>query len=143
MAIAENVGADRGNEVGEGGANPGGDDDLRRLRSSIDQRLDRLRFGKPAAPGDLAERVLAAFLADTPHCLDTIATAIDAGDVTTAREQAHDLTSLAGYVGADDMVGSCGILRQHLKAGDLTDAARVVVELRTAYERASRAIADI
>ncbi|HEX6358114.1 Hpt domain-containing protein [Actinophytocola sp.] len=139
MAIAENVGAG----AGEAGAEAGEGEDLRQLRSSIEQRLDRLRFGKPAAPGDLAARVLDAFLADAPRCLDTIANAIGAGDITTAREQAHDLTSLSGYIGADDMVAACGDLRQRLKDGDLVHAAEVAAELRNGYERASRAIASM
>jgi HPt (histidine-containing phosphotransfer) domain-containing protein len=108
------------------------------LRSAIAERLTQLRFGRPAEPGDLAARVLDAFHTAAPRHLDAIATAVAAGDIKTAREQAHDLTSLAGHVGAADMVDSCGELSLRLKAGDLAGAAATVACLRAGYERASR-----
>lgn len=143
MVAAENIGVGRENESGGAGAKHGEGNEIRQLRTSIEQRLDRLRFGQPAAPGDLAARVLTAFKVEAPRCLDTIANAIDAGDVTTAREQVHDLTSLAGYVGVDDMVRACADLRERLMAGDLVPATQVVAELRGGYKRASQAIAGL
>jgi hypothetical protein len=109
------------------------------LRSAIAGRLAQLRFGRPAEPGDLAARVLNAFHVAAPRHVDAIAAAVAAGDVKTAREQAHDLTSLAGHIGAADVVDSCGELSLRLKAGDIGGAAAVVAELRAGYERASRA----
>lgn len=109
------------------------------LRSAIAERLAQLRFGRPAEPGDLAARVLSAFHVAAPEHLDTIAAAVAAGDAKTAREQAHDLTSLAGHIGAVDMVDSCGELSLRLKADDIAGAAAVVADLRAGYERASRA----
>lgn len=113
------------------------------LRSAIAERLSQLRFGRPAEPGDLAARVLSAFHTAAPRHLDAITTAVASGDTTTAREQAHDLTSLAGHIGAVDMVASCGELSLRLKAGDVAGAASVVARLRAGYERASRVSAEM
>jgi HPt (histidine-containing phosphotransfer) domain-containing protein len=113
------------------------------LRSAIAERLAQLRFGRPAEPGDLAERVLGAFHTAAPRHIDAIAAAVTAGDGKAAREQAHDLTSLAGHIGAVEVVHSCGELSRRLKAGDLAGAAAVVTDLRTGYERASRATAGM
>jgi|SRR5687767_7480250 HPt (histidine-containing phosphotransfer) domain-containing protein len=113
------------------------------LRSAITERLAQLRFGRPAEPGDLAARVLSAFQTTAPQHIDAIAAAVADGDAKTAREQAHDLTSLAGHIGAVDVVNSCGELSLRLKADDIAGAAAVVAELRTGYERASRATAGM
>ncbi|GAB2822064.1 Hpt domain-containing protein [Lentzea nigeriaca] len=113
------------------------------LRSAIAERLAQLRFGRPAEPGDLAARVLSAFHTAAPRHIDAIAAAVAAGDAKTAREQAHDLTSLAGHIGAVDVVNSCGELSLRLKAGDIAGAESVVAELRTGYERASHATAGM
>lgn len=113
------------------------------LRSAIAERLAQLRFGRPAEPDDLAARVLRAFRTAAPQHIDAIAAAVAGGDAETAREQAHDLTSLAGHIGAVDVVNSCGELSARLKAGDIAGAAAVVAELRTGYERASLAIAGM
>lgn len=113
------------------------------LRSAITGRLAQLRFGRPAEPGDLAARVLHAFHAAAPRHLNAITAAVAAGDITTAREQTHDLTSLAGHIGAVDMVDSCGELSLRLKAGDVAGAAAVVTRLRSGYERASRVTAGM
>lgn len=113
------------------------------LRSAIAERLAQLRFGRPAEPGDLAARVLSAFHAAAPRHIDAIAAAVAAGDAKTAREQAHDLTSLAGHIGAVDVANSCGELSLRLKAGDIAGAVVVVADLRTGYERASRATAGM
>lgn len=110
------------------------------LRSAIAGRLAQLRFGRPAEPGDLAARVLSAFHTAAPRHLDAITAAVATGDTTTAREQAHDLTSLAGHIGAVDMVDSCGELSLRLKAGDVEGATAAVACLRAGYERASRVI---
>ncbi|NGY58010.1 Hpt domain-containing protein [Lentzea sp. NEAU-D13] len=113
------------------------------LQTAIAERLAQLRFGRPAEPGDLAARVLSAFHTAGPRHIDAIAAAVAAGDSQTAREQAHDLTSLAGHVGAIDVVNACGELSLRLKAGDLAGAAAVVTDLRIGYERASRATAGM
>lgn len=113
------------------------------LRAAIAERLAQLRFGRPAEPGDLAARVLAAFHTAAPGHIDAIATAVAAGDDKTAREQAHDLTSLAGHIGAVDVANACGRLSLLLKAGDIEGAAAVVADMRTGYERASRVTAGM
>jgi HPt (histidine-containing phosphotransfer) domain-containing protein len=113
------------------------------LRSAITERLAQLRFGRPAEPGDLAARVLSAFRTAAPRHIDAIAAAVAARDGKTAREQAHDLTSLAGHIGAVDVVDSCGELSARLKSGDIAGAAAVVAELRTGYARATRATAGM
>ncbi|MEU0885873.1 Hpt domain-containing protein [Lentzea sp. NPDC005914] len=113
------------------------------LRSAIAERLAQLRFGRPAEPGDLAARVLSAFHVAAPRHIAAIAAAVAAGDSKMAREQAHDLTSLAGHIGAVDVVNSCGELSLRLRAGDIAGAAAVVTDLRTGYERASRATAGM
>ncbi len=113
------------------------------LRSAIAERLAQLRFGRPAEPGDLAARVLSAFHTAAPRHIEAIAAAVAASDGQTAREQAHDLTSLAGHIGAVDVVRSCGELSLRLKGGDIAGAAAVVADLRAGYERASRATAGM
>jgi hypothetical protein len=113
------------------------------LRSAITERLAQLRFGRPAEPGDLAARVLSAFRTAAPRHIDAIAAAVAARDSKTAREQAHDLTSLAGHIGAVDVVDSCGELSARLRSGDIAGAAAVVAELRTGYARATRATAGM
>ncbi|MFC3374330.1 Hpt domain-containing protein [Rugamonas sp. CCM 8940] len=81
-----------------------------------------------AQHGDaLLERVLHAFVADTPSHFQALRLAIDGGQPSPLRKAAHSLKSSSANVGAEQLAQLCKELEQ-LGRDDTTDGAAVLLE---------------
>ncbi|KQV79676.1 histidine kinase [Massilia sp. Root351] len=96
------------------------------------QALDYIRALRPGQGGALLQRVLQAFLADTPRHLAALRVALQAGadgagDISEGsaellRRTAHSLKSSSANVGADALAALCKEL-EHLASAGLPDGA--------------------
>ncbi|MYN08780.1 hybrid sensor histidine kinase/response regulator [Pseudoduganella aquatica] len=90
------------------------------------QALDNIRALRPGQGGALLQRVLQAFLADTPRHLAALRSALHspaaASAPDTVRRTAHSLKSGSANVGADALAALCKELEQLASAG-LPDGA--------------------
>ncbi|HEU4845076.1 MAG TPA: response regulator [Burkholderiaceae bacterium] len=86
------------------------------------QALENIRALSPANGNALLERVLQAYVKDTPTHLQTLRQAVAAADPTALRKAAHSLKSSSANVGADALAQLCKEMEQ-LGRNDSTEGA--------------------
>jgi HPt (histidine-containing phosphotransfer) domain-containing protein len=96
----------------------------------------------PGEPDVLAE-VLELFLQDVPRRLARLRASCGSGDAVELHKTAHSLKGSAGNIGARAMFAICRQLDDHGRAGDLTDAKRLVDALDAEFARVEVAIRQI
>ncbi len=104
------------------------------------QALDHIRALSPANGDALLERVLNAFLTDTPAHLHTIRQAIAAGDAGQLRKSAHSLKSSAANVGADALARYSKELEQLGRNATTAGAAVLLADMDRSFQAARQAL---
>ncbi len=89
-----------------------------------------------AGAAEIVPQLLAAFLADAPARMAAIETSAAAGDAAALGRAAHAYKSAAGAIAATTLADGLRRLEMAGKAGDLTAAAGLVIEVRTRHEAA-------
>lgn len=88
--------------------------------------IAKLRQLTVAGEPDVLAEVLQLFLQDVPRRLARLRAACDAGDAAELHKTAHSLKGSAGNIGAEGLFAICRQLDDQGRAGDLTDAKRLV-----------------
>jgi CheY-like chemotaxis protein len=104
------------------------------------QALDHIRALSPANGDALLERVLNAFLTDTPAHLHTIRQAIATGDAGQLRKSAHSLKSSAANVGADALARYSKELEQLGRNATTAGAAVLLADMDRSFQAARQAL---
>jgi HPt (histidine-containing phosphotransfer) domain-containing protein len=102
--------------------------------------IDNLRQLTPPGEPDVLAEVLELFLQDVPRRIARLRAASAAGDAVELHKIAHSLKGSAGNVGAQALFAICRQLDDQGRAGDLTDAKRLVDALDAEFARVEVAI---
>lgn len=89
--------------------------------------LDDMRQQMPGRP-DIVSRIISSFLRSSPALLDTLRTAIRAGDMEAMRKAAHTMKSSNAQIGAHRLAAIC----QRLE-GQVPDPEATLQELEQEY----------
>ncbi|HEX2729212.1 MAG TPA: Hpt domain-containing protein, partial [Rubrobacteraceae bacterium] len=109
-----------GSRQAANGAAPVSDD-------SLDQSvLADLRLIQREGGGDIVERLVEAFLCETPTHLAALREAAGRGEAQTFRRTAHALNGICRGVGASGMASICLDLERLGDSGDLTQAPQLL-----------------
>ncbi|WP_028104044.1 response regulator [Pseudoduganella violaceinigra] len=100
--------------------------------------LDAIRALNPGQGEALLQRVLAAFLQDTPHQLAALREAIALCDASAVRKTAHSLKSSSANVGADQLARLCREMEQLGRTGQTAGAASLLAALEHEFQAARR-----
>ena len=107
------------------------------------QALENIR-ALSASNGDaLLERVLQAYLEDTPGHLRTIKAAIDSGSTVQIRKAAHSLKSSSANVGADALAQRCREMEQLGRNDTTAGAAALLDEMERSFQAVRQALGAI
>jgi HPt (histidine-containing phosphotransfer) domain-containing protein len=91
------------------------------------QALNAIRALSSDQGEQLLQRVVHAFIDDTPSHLHSLRHAIDAVDTSGMRKAAHSLKSSSANVGADTLASLCKEL-EHLARTDTTEGAASLLQ---------------
>jgi signal transduction histidine kinase/DNA-binding response OmpR family regulator/HPt (histidine-containing phosphotransfer) domain-containing protein len=107
------------------------------------QALENIR-ALSASNGDaLLERVLQAYLEDTPTHLRTIKSAIDSGSTVQIRKAAHSLKSSSPNVGADALAQRCREMEQLGRNDTTAGAAALLDDMERSFQAVRQALGAI
>ncbi|USX17419.1 response regulator [Oxalobacteraceae bacterium OTU3CAMAD1] len=107
------------------------------------QALENIR-ALSASNGDaLLERVLQAYLEDTPTHLRTIKSAIDSGSTVQIRKAAHSLKSSSANVGADALAQRCREMEQLGRNDTTAGAAALLDDMERSFQAVRQALGAI
>jgi len=100
--------------------------------------LEKIRMLSRERGDALVQKVIAAYVDDTPQQLSTLRRAIDGMDTGNVRRIAHTLKSASANVGADSLAALCKAM-EHLGRADTTEGAD---SLLTNMEQEFQAVRD-
>ncbi|USX25273.1 response regulator [Oxalobacteraceae bacterium OTU3CINTB1] len=107
------------------------------------QALENIR-ALSASNGDaLLERVLQAYLEDTPNHLRIIKSAIDSGSTVQIRKAAHSLKSSSANVGADALAQRCREMEQLGRNDTTAGAAALLDDMERSFQAVRQALGAI
>jgi len=107
------------------------------------QALENIR-ALSASNGDaLLERVLQAYLDDTPTHLRSIKSAIDSGSTVQMRKAAHSLKSSSANVGADALAQRCKEMEQLGRNDTTAGAAALLDDMERSFQAVRQALGAI
>jgi signal transduction histidine kinase/DNA-binding response OmpR family regulator len=107
------------------------------------QALENIR-ALSAVHGDaLLERVLQAYLDDTPTHLQTLQQAIAIGNISQIRKAAHSLKSSSANVGADVMAQRCKEMEQLARHDTTAGAAALLADMDRSFQAVRQALGAI
>jgi CheY-like chemotaxis protein len=104
------------------------------------QALDNIRALSPANGAALLERVLHAFVHDTPAQLRTIRQAIASDDAGQLRKAAHSLKSSSANVGAHALAQRCKEAEQLGRNNTTAGAAALLADMERSFQAARQAL---
>jgi len=107
------------------------------------QALDNIRALSPGNGDALLERVLHAFLHDTPGQLQTLRQAIANDNALQLRKTAHSLKSSSANVGAHGMAQRCKELEQLGRNNTTAGAAALLADTERSFQAARQALGAI
>jgi len=107
------------------------------------QALDNIRALSPANGNALLERVLQAFLRDTPGHLATLRGAIAARDAGGLRKAAHSLKSSSANVGAEALAQLCKDMEQLGRNNIIDGTDSLLAAMEQQFQAASQALGAI
>ncbi|MYM37663.1 response regulator, partial [Duganella sp. FT94W] len=107
------------------------------------QALDNIRALSPANGEALLERVLQAFLRDTPAQLRGIEQAIAGDDAEQIRKTAHSLKSSSANVGALALAQRCKELEQLGRNHTTAGAAALLADMERSFQAARQALGTL
>jgi len=105
--------------------------------------LNAIRALSPVQGEALLQRVLAAFLQDTPHQLAALRAASAAGDADAMRKTAHSLKSSSANVGADVLAKLFREMEQHARAEQTEGAADILAQLEREFQSVRQSLSSI
>lgn len=97
--------------------------------------VEKLRQLTPPGEPDVLAEVFGLFLQEVPKRIDQIHAAWQSGDHAEVHRTAHSLKGSTGNIGARAMFLVCRELDDQARAGDLSNAARLVAALAREYAR--------
>jgi HPt (histidine-containing phosphotransfer) domain-containing protein len=89
---------------------------------------------------DLAKKVVAAFLEETPRQIAVLRRYLESGDAKGAERQAHSIKGASAAVGGERLRTLASEMEQAGKAGDLSAAAGQLTELDAQFDRLRQAL---
>jgi PAS domain S-box-containing protein len=92
---------------------------------------------------ELLAEMVQLFVADAPHLLDAMRTALREGDMVLLERTAHSMKGAAGNLSAKVTVGAASQLEQSAKEGDAELAKRNLSDLEDAVERLLSLLANL
>jgi signal transduction histidine kinase/DNA-binding response OmpR family regulator/HPt (histidine-containing phosphotransfer) domain-containing protein len=104
------------------------------------QALDNIRALSPTNGEALLERVLQAFLSDTPAHLHTIRLAIASDNPAQLRKAAHSLKSSSANVGAHALAQRCKEVEQLGRNNTTAGAAALLADMERSFQAARQAL---
>jgi two-component system sensor histidine kinase/response regulator len=107
------------------------------------QALNNIRALSANNGHALLERVLQAYLEDTPSHLQTIGQAIANGNTSQMRKAAHSLKSSSANVGAEALAQRCKELEQLGRNDTTAGAAVLLAEMERSFQAARQALGAI
>jgi len=90
--------------------------------------LDKIRMLSRERGDALVQKVIAAYVDDTPQQLSTLRRAIDGLDANNVRRIAHTLKSASANVGAESLAALCKEM-EHLGRADTTEGAGAILSV--------------
>ncbi|MBP1205257.1 signal transduction histidine kinase/CheY-like chemotaxis protein [Duganella sp. 1411] len=107
------------------------------------QALKNIRALSTGNGEALLERVLHAYLEDTPMHLRTIRSAIDSGSTVQMRKAAHSLKSSSANVGADALAQRCKEMEQLGRNDTTAGAAALLDDMERSFQAVRQALGAI
>ncbi|HWW68422.1 MAG TPA: Hpt domain-containing protein, partial [Duganella sp.] len=107
------------------------------------QALQNIRALSSGNGEALLERVLHAYLEDTPTHLRTIKSAIDSGSTVQMRKAAHSLKSSSANVGADALAQRCREMEQLGRNDTTAGAAALLDDMERSFQAVRQALGAI
>jgi HPt (histidine-containing phosphotransfer) domain-containing protein len=102
--------------------------------------LDAIRkLPGPNGPS-LADKVIRAYLADAPIQLVKLHRALKEADAEALRKVSHAMKSSSANVGAEHLAGKCKHLEEMGRAGNVQEAASVLMAAELEFERVTVAL---
>lgn len=98
------------------------------------QALENIRALSPSNGNALLERVLQAYVNDTPTHLQTLRQAIAADDASNLRKAAHSLKSSSANVGAQALAQACKEMEQLGRDGSTEGAADMLAGMEREFQ---------
>ena len=98
------------------------------------QALENIRALSPSNGTALLERVLQAYVNDTPTHLQTLRQAIAAADANNLRKAAHSLKSSSANVGAQALAQACKEMEQLGRNGSTVGAADMLAGMEREFQ---------
>jgi signal transduction histidine kinase/CheY-like chemotaxis protein/HPt (histidine-containing phosphotransfer) domain-containing protein len=98
------------------------------------QALENIRALSPGNGNALLERVLQAYVNDTPTHLQTLRLAIAAADANNLRKAAHSLKSSSANVGAQALAQACKEMEQLGRNGSTVGAADMLAGMEREFQ---------
>ncbi|WP_288378403.1 response regulator, partial [uncultured Massilia sp.] len=96
--------------------------------------LDNIRALSRDGGDALVQKVVAAYMGDTPRHLATLRQAIDGADAGSVRRVAHSLKSASANVGAAHLATLCKELEQLGRAESVTGAGRILTDMEREFQ---------
>ncbi|MEN3277640.1 MAG: two-component system, sensor histidine kinase and response regulator [Massilia sp.] len=96
--------------------------------------LDKIRALSRAGGDALVQKVVAAYVGDTPQHLHALRQAVDGSDADTVRKVAHSLKSASANVGADTLARLCKDLEQLGRSAAVTGAADLLSDMEHEFQ---------
>jgi HPt (histidine-containing phosphotransfer) domain-containing protein len=97
--------------------------------------LTALRDLQDEGESDVLAAVIEDYLRDTPLRVAALHEALARADAGAVRREAHGIKGSSGYLGAVEMTRLCADLEGQARAGDLTQAPKLVHAIAAAFER--------
>ncbi|HJV00276.1 MAG TPA: response regulator [Burkholderiaceae bacterium] len=116
---------------------PGTHDNINR------QALDNIRALSPGNGNALLERVLQAYVSDTPTHLQALRQAIAAADASSVRKAAHSLKSSSANVGAEALAQACKEMEQLGRNGSTVGAADMLAGMEREFQAVRQSLNTI
>ncbi len=107
------------------------------------QALENIRALSAGNGEALLEKVLHAYLDDTPTHLRTIKSAIDSGSTVQMRKAAHSLKSSSANVGADALAQRCKEMEQLGRNDTTAGAAALLDDMERSFQAVRQALGAI
>jgi HPt (histidine-containing phosphotransfer) domain-containing protein len=107
------------------------------------QALNAIRALSADKGEQLVQRVVHAFIDDTPTQLHALRQAIDTTDINVMRRAAHSLKSSSANVGADALSKLCKELEQLGRTESTEGAARLLLEAEREFQAVRRSLSAI
>ena len=96
--------------------------------------LENIRTLSRQGGDALVQKVIAAYVGDTPQHLRTLRTAVGLDDADTVRRVAHSLKSASANVGAETLARLCKDLEHMGRAASVTGAATLLTDMEEEFQ---------